>query len=459
MVSTEPEYTKLSQSDPSTTDSTQRAASPQKNSAGLGLLLAFVVAVALLLLPNHDPQQQHTQLINQMAIPRPNGNVNVGYFVNWGIYARSYKPDSIPVQSLTHILYAFADVRDSGEVFLTDAWSDEQIHYEGDSWNDVGTNLYGNLKQIYLLKKQNRHLKLMLSIGGWTYSPHFAGPCSTPAGRDEFVRSSIKLLEDYGLDGLDIDWEYPKDASQAQDYVELLRCLREGLDRHAASKGIAQDQGYELTVAAPCGASNYEILKAREMDQYLSFWNLMAYDYAGSWDPTTNHQANMYDDGRPNAMSTDKAVRWYTNQGIPTHKLVIGIPLYGRSFLGSQGPGSPYNGVGQGSWEQGIYDYKALPLPGSNPGHDPRLVASWCHNPANGEWVSYDSPEGAAQKAQWIAQNNFGGGMYWELSGDKPAGDQAAIVPLVAGIMGQRDNRENHLSYPNSKWDNMRSGM
>ena len=126
---------------------------------------------------------------------------------------------------------------DTGEVFLSDTWSDQDIHYPGDSWNDNGKNLYGNFKAIYNLKKQHRHLKVLLSIGGWTYSPTFHPIIVSPQLRSKFVASAIRLLEDNGLDGLDVDYEYPQNDAQARGYVDLLREMRAGLDAHASRKG------------------------------------------------------------------------------------------------------------------------------------------------------------------------------------------------------------------------------
>ncbi|OBZ68201.1 Endochitinase B [Grifola frondosa] len=395
------------------------------------------------------------------------GKYSVGYFTNWGIYGRKFPPSLIPVENLTHILYAFANLRqDTGEVFLSDKWADQDVHYPGDSWNDSGNNLYGNFKSIYKLKKQNRHLKVILSIGGWTYSTSFHPIVVSPALRTKFVATSIRLLEDYGLDGLDIDYEYPKNDEQARGYTQLLKELREGLDAHAARKGI--DYKFLLTIAAPCGPDNYKKLLVREMDRYLDFWNMMAYDFSGSWDQIANHQANVF--GGP--ISASESIHWYIAQGVPRHKIVMGIPLYGRSFMNTEGPGTPFHDIGAGSWERGVYDYRALPLPDSYIFRDESALASWSYNYQTKEMVSYDTEDVGRWKGEWIKREGLRGSMFWELSGDKGSPREGmesgpgkepqpgySLVAVVKDAMGELDRSPNWLRYEGSQFDNMRTGM
>lgn len=407
-----------------------------------------------------------TETTTETAMPP--GKYSVGYFVNWGIYGRKFPPSSIPAQDLTHILYAFANIRpNTGEVFLSDLWADQDIHYPGDSWSDSGTNLYGNFKAIYELKKRHRHLKLLLSIGGWTYSPSFHPVVVSPAHRAEFVRSAVSLVEDYGLDGLDVDYEYPQNDAQARGYVELLRELRAALDEHARRKYA--DYRFLLTIAAPCGPDNYHKLHIREMVPLLDFWNLMAYDFSGSWDKVANHQANMF--GGP--ISASQAVQWYISHGVPRHRVILGVPLYGRSFLHTDGPGTPFSGLGQGSWESGVYDYRALPLPGSYILRDERVMASWTYDYVHKEMISYDDEVVGRWKGEYIAQEGLGGSMFWELSGDKGGASREgmegghgkegqpgrSLVRVVKDAMGKLDTQPNWLQYEGSKFENLRKGM
>ncbi|GAM87503.1 hypothetical protein ANO11243_055280 [Dothideomycetidae sp. 11243] len=390
----------------------------------------------------------------------------VSYYVNWAIYGRNHQPQDLPVTNLTHCLYSFANIKTDGTVFLTDSWSDVEKHYPTDSWNDVGTNVYGCLKQLYLHKKANRHFKVLLSIGGWTYSPNFAGPCSTSEGRHVFATSAVTLLKDLGLDGLDIDWEYPANATQAEHYVQLLRAVRHELDVYASS--LPSRPHFLLTIASPCGPSNFPNFDLRHMDQYLDFWNLMAYDFAGSWDSVAAHQANIFpskDQPQTTPFSADHAIRHYIASGIAPHKLVLGMPLYGRAFANTDGPGSSYSGVGgEGSWEPGVWDYKALPREGATAHHDPQTLATWSYDPSTRTMVTYDDARSAAGKVNYIQTLGLGGAMWWESSGDRPATEEGGLINLVAQGLGgyggkYLDRSLNELHYPQSRYDNIRNGM
>ena len=86
----------------------------------------------------------------------------------------------------------------------------------------------------------NRNLKVTLSVGGWTYSQsgHF-NFVTDATKRTTFVNSAIQLIEDYGFDGLDLDFEYPSSAAQGQGFADLLTSLRSAFDSNAALEIVA----------------------------------------------------------------------------------------------------------------------------------------------------------------------------------------------------------------------------
>jgi GH18 family chitinase len=174
------------------------------------ILLLFILAaitlwniVPTLFLRVQNLEEQQTLIPPMETSKSGRGKVIAGYFVSWGIYARGFFVSNVDPSKLSHILYAFAEPNADGTVILKDPWADTDKHFDGDSWNDTGNNLYGNFKQLALLKKNNRHLKVSLSIGGWTLSKNFPELAAHKTSRSKFIESSVALLNDLGLDGLD----------------------------------------------------------------------------------------------------------------------------------------------------------------------------------------------------------------------------------------------------------------
>ncbi|RHZ66652.1 hypothetical protein CDV55_103731 [Aspergillus turcosus] len=177
------------------------------------------------------------------------------------------------------------------------------------------------------------------------------------------------------------------------------------------------------------------------MDPYLDFWNLMAYDYAGgTFSEYTGHQANLFKSSsnqQSTPFNTEEALENYLNRGVIPSKIVLG----------------------EGSWEDGVWDYKALPRPGAEEHTDDSIIASYSYD-SERTFISYDSPLVAECKAEYIRLKGLGGGMWWESSADKPGEDSliTTVVEALGGV-GALEQKQNQLDYPLSRYDNIRAGQ
>lgn len=328
--------------------------------------------------------------------PTPSGLVRTNaYFPEWGIYDRNFQVDQIPAGALDAVTYAFADITPGGEVTTYDAYA-------------AGINF----PRLKALKQRNPSLKIILAVGGYTLSYRFPQVAATAAARQKFAASAVQFCRANGFDGIDIDWEYPASATDKANFTALLAELRRQLSA----------DGKLLSAALPASPTFIDLKSASAQ---LDWVNLMTYDYHGSWEPNkTGHNAPLY---APDGMAADDTVRLYVGAGVPAGKILLGVPIYGRSWMGATGVGSSASGVGPGTWEPGMLDYRDLLERLAQPAAYPPSWDSTSRVPyiltPQGVFISFEDQTSLSDKLDYVKTQGLGGVMFWELSAD--ARDQA----------------------------------
>ena len=355
--------------------------------------------------------------------------LNVGYFVEWGVYGRDYHVKNIhtsgSADKLTHIVYAFGNVQ-NGECRIGDSYAAyDKFYNAADSVNGVADTwdagaLRGNFGQLRRLKQMYPHIKIVWSFGGWTWSGGFG---QAAANAQHFAESCYNLVFDPRwadvFDGIDIDWEYPNECGLSCDnsgfdgYRHLMQALRNRFGNKLVTAAIGAGES-KLNAADYGGAA-----------QFVDFYMLMTYDYFGAWaaqGPTAPHSPLHSYSGIPQAgFYADHSLQVLLSKGVPSYKVLLGIGFYGRGWTGvtQAAPGGSATGAAQGVYEAGNNDYKVLknicPATGT--------VAGTAYAKCGSDWWSYDTPDTISGKMSYARQQGLGGAFFWELSGDTGNGE------------------------------------
>jgi len=419
--------------------------------------------------------------INHPEIKDPgNGYENAGYYAQWSVWGRKYNPYKIPVNNLNHIIYAFIGFDPAtGNIKSLDA--------SADSWG---------LSAVTRDVAEYPYMKASLSFGGWTNNgmntaPMFEELASSQSSMNNFATQAVQLMQKTGFTGIDIDWEwwsdYPNKLAPAQKMLALYKTVKAKLDAASAADG----KHYTLSIAVN-GASDSIIAmeEPSNPNHVAGFWaqvnnimdrvNVMSYDYHGSWDITpayfqaTQDISNVpgKEIGQTRGLSIKSATGNYIKYGIAPKKLVVGIPLYGRSMTvdatsnNSIGLLENVTGAGIKDYEAGILDYKCI----VNPVYDPEngcgstnpisgventtfyntqsnvdtfnqyglnALQPWGYNKHLHAFLTYDDVWSATEKTKYVINNQLGGTMYWEIDGDATK-DSQSIISAVRKAYNQK---------------------
>ncbi|WP_041258355.1 glycoside hydrolase family 18 protein [Fibrella aestuarina] len=318
--------------------------------------------------------------------------------------------EAIAVEKLTHINYAFVDIKNNR------AW----LH-------NLATDST-NFRRLTALKRRNPDLNILISIGGWAWSENFSDAVLSDTSRRAFAASAAAIVGDYGLDGIDIDWEYPgmkgeDNVFRPEDnanFTLLFKALRGQLD----SLGRQTGKRYLITTALPGFPAIFTHTNMAEAQQYLDYINVMSYDFF-TGGPQAGHHTNLFPSGKvDDEQSGDRAVTLYRQAGVPASKLVLGVAFYGRAWqLQTANPDAfprTITKVERGGGYTFIKD-SLLTNPAYERRWDRRAKAPYLYNASLQRFVSYDDEQSVKAKCRYVAKNDLAGVMFWEYFSDPKA--------------------------------------
>ncbi|TWI95878.1 chitinase [Mucilaginibacter frigoritolerans] len=323
--------------------------------------------------------------------------------------------DQIDVKKLTHINYAFVDIKNNR------AW----LHRE------VTDTI--NFRRLVTLKKQNPALKILISIGGWTWSGRFSDAVLSDTARHGFAASAVAIISKFNLDGIDIDWEYPRRKGldgniyrpeDRQNYTLMFKELRRQLDNLQQQT----HKKYLLTTAVGAFKGFLDHTEMQDVQQYLDYINLMTYDYSAG--KAASHHTALYASKAYVAHNNaNEAVTLFVAAGVPVNKLVMGVAFYGRTSIleeGAKGLGDSVSTRAKGYGYTIIKD-SILKLPGFKVYHDRHAKADYIYNSITRQFITFDDEWSVKKKVKYVKSKKMGGVMFWEYA-DDPKGYLLGVI-------------------------------
>ena len=288
---------------------------------------------------------------------------------------------------MTHINYAFGTVNET--------------------FNGVNIQNPDRLRMIVGLKQQNLELKVLLSIGGWT-AGRFSEMAATAETRSAFAKDCKRIVDDFGLDGIDMDWEYPSSSeagiSSSPDDIDNFTLLMKELRQVLGKNKL-------ITMATICTA---KFIDFRNVLQYMDLVNVMSYDMS---DPNKAHHAALYPSPISGYCTGSEAVEAHLKAGVPKEKLVMGMPFYEKGRRNDPGVDEYLR---TGNLPEG---YKHC--------WSDQAQANYIAN-GNGEFVwAYETVRSLTAICQYILDNDLRGGMYWDYASDKTGEFQKVLSTML----------------------------